>query len=83
MNHNQRKLPLTIARHPVYRRALQNLNATLEQNSGNQSIEQIELLRIGVFGRAALELSEPDQQINAHFADVDAHEGEITLPKKG
>jgi hypothetical protein len=51
-------------RHPAYRQALQRLNKSLEQNSGNQSIEQIELLRIALFGPVALEVSEPDDQIN-------------------
>jgi len=64
MNRYQRQTPLLIMRHPAYRQALQRLNKLLEQNSGNQSIEQIELLRIALFGPVALEVSEPDDQIN-------------------
>ena len=50
MNKRKIKQPPPIARHPLYSRAIQELNERILENSESNDLEKIDLLRLIVFG---------------------------------
>lgn len=49
MNHRQTNQSLPITHRPAYRRAIQELDEALEQNTEHPNIEKIRLMRIAMF----------------------------------